>query len=511
MIVKEPYVPPTAAAVPSISGRARTIALIVILLAAFMDLMDVTILNVILPSIGRGLRASPAQMEWMLSGYTLALALGLISGARLGDELGRKRVFLLGVAGFAVASALCGLSVNASMLVSARVLQGLLAAVMIPQVLVQIQVMYAPHERGGAMAAFSAMTGLAATVGPILGPALLAWDLWGSGWRLVFWVNVVVGAVTVPTCLKLLPENRAARASRIDLFGLLISTVGLLLVLYPLITAADRSHWPAWAYACIVAGVAVLVGFVAHQRRVSARGGAPLLQMSLLRFPSMRGALLVQFVFFVPVMGFFLVVMQFLQVGLRTSPMTAGLTMLPWSVAVAVLAGLSATVLLPRIGRATVQIGLVLLAAGFALLAMTAAGATPGTGPTGLLAGMVVGGTGMGMVVAPLAQLTLADVPAEHAGSGSALFSTTTQLAAAFGVAAIGSLFFTHIQNVGTTPNALASGFGGALATSLWLGIGLLSVALAVSFLLPRRATRMPQAADEPLHVQEEEGASRYR
>lgn len=463
---------------------ARSIALVAILLAAFMDLMDVTILNVLLPTIETDLDASPAQLEWMLSGYTLALALGLISGARLGDMFGRKRVFLIGVAGFAAASALCGLSMDASMLVAARVLQGLLAAVMIPQVLVQLQVRYAPHERGGAMAAFSALTGLAASVGPILGPALLSWNLWGAGWRLVFFINVVVGVITIVTCLKLLPESRATGAARLDLPGVAICTVGLLLVLYPLVTAADRGDWRAWTYATIAAGVAVLAGFVGYERRVSTRGGTPVLQVVLLRFRSVRGGLLVQLVFFVPVMGFFLIIMQFLQVGLGMSPLSAGLTMLPWSVATAVFAATSATLLLPKIGRATVQIGLLVIAAGFVLVAIPAAAATPQTGWLNVIAGMIVGGAGMGLIVAPLAQLTLTDVPVEHASSGSALFNATTQLAAAFGVAVIGSFFFTRLQHTGTTP---AASFGDALATSLWLAIGLLVVALAATFVLPRR------------------------
>jgi EmrB/QacA subfamily drug resistance transporter len=481
---------PVSTSAPSVAGRARTVALVAVLLAAFMDLMDVTILNVLMPSIEVDLHASPAQLEWMLSGYTLALALGLISGARLGDMFGRKRVFLIGVAGFAGASALCGVSTGADMLIAARVLQGLLAAVMIPKVLTQIQVLYAAHERGGAMAAYSALTGLAASVGPVLGPALLGWNLAGAGWRLVFFINVAVAVIAIPVCIRLLPESRPAAAARLELPGVAISAVGLLLVLYPLITAADRTGWPAWTYASLVAGVLVLDGFVVYQRRVSAHGHTPLLQVSLLRFRSVRGGLLTQLVFFIPVMGFFLIIMQFLQIGLAMSPMTAGLTMLPWSIATAVLAAVSAAVLLPRIGRATIQIGLVVLAIGFALVAVPALAATPQTGWVNMLAGMIIGGAGMGLVVAPLAQLTLTDVPVQHAGSGSALFNSTTQLAAAFGVAAIGSFFFTHLQPSGANPATLPTGYGHALATSLWLSIGLLAAAFAVTFILPRRPTQ---------------------
>ncbi|MEV0402570.1 MFS transporter [Actinoallomurus sp. NPDC050550] len=481
--------PTTTAPVPPRVTQGRTLALIALLLAAFMDLIDVTILNVVLPSIEKDLGASPAQLQWMLSGYSLALALGMITGARLGDILGHKKVFLIGVSGFAAASALCGMAPGPDLLVAARVLQGLAAAVMIPQVLSQIQVMYAPHERGGAMAAFSALSGLAATVGPILGPALLSWNLAGLGWRLVFWVNVPVGVVTVIACLRSLPESRARHAVRIDVTGVIVSTVGLMLVLYPLIAASGRGERPVWTYPSITAGVLTLAGFWAHQRRVGARGGDPLIQVSLFRFRSVCGGLLVQLLFFIPTMGFFLVVMQFLQVGIGAGPMTAGLTILPWSVAVAVLAGVSAAVLLPRIGRATVQIGLVLLAAGFAAIAVVAGGATAHTGWTDLIWGVLIGGAGMGMIVAPLAQLTLGDVPVGDAGSGSALFNTVTQLAAAVGVAIIGTFFFARVRGLnGVSPRAvLADRFGDALAASLWLATVLLAIAFAATFLLPRR------------------------
>jgi hypothetical protein len=389
---------------------------------------------------------------------------------------------------FAAASALCGLSVSPDMLVGARVLQGLFAAAVVPQVLSQIQVMYSPNERGGPMAAYSSLAGLAATLGPIVGPLLLGWNLWGSSWRLAFWVNVPLALFVVVAALKLLPDSRTAGAARIDMPGVAISGAGLLLILYPLINAADQSHWPAWSYVSMLAGLAVLAGFVGYERRVSGRGGSPLLEMSLFRFRSVQGGLLVQLLFFVAAMGFFLVYMLFLQLGIRMSPMSAGLMMLPWSVAVPVFAAISAAVLLPRIGRATVQIGLVVMAVGLGLIALAAAGAGPNTGWKDLVWGALIGGAGMGMLVAPLIQLTLTDVPVAAAGSGSALYNTITQLAASVGVAVIGTVFFTRLHGLNQTPAGLAEGYGGALATSLWLGIGLLAVAFAASFLLPRRS-----------------------
>ncbi|WP_157874999.1 MFS transporter [Streptomyces resistomycificus] len=470
----------------SMAKRGRTLALVVILLAMFIDLIGVTILNVILPSIQTGLDASPAALQWMQAGYTLALALGIVCGARLGDMLGHKRVFVVGMLGFAAASALCALSVGPEMLVGARVVQGAFAAAVIPQVLSQIQVMYSAEERGGPMAAYASLSGLAATLGPIVGPALLEWDLAGASWRMAFWVNVPLSLLVALTSVKLLPDSRTADAVRIDVTGVVISTVGLLLVLYPLIEAADPSRRTVWSYLSIAAGVVVLGGFAAYERRVSARGGSPLLEMSLFKFRSVQGGLLVQLLFFVPAMGFFLVFMLFLQHGIGMSPMDSGLMMLPWSIAVPVFATVSAAVLLPRIGRLTVQIGLVVMAVGFALIAFAAAGATQDTGWTDLFWGVLVGGAGMGMLVAPLMQLTLSDMPVESAGSGSALYNTITQLAASVGVAVVGTVFFTSIEDVAHTPAAVAEGYGDALATSLWLGVGLLAVAFVSSFLLPR-------------------------
>ncbi|MFE5330495.1 MFS transporter [Embleya sp. NPDC056575] len=472
--------------------RGRTLALLVILLATFIDLIGVTVLNVILPSIQTDLDASPAQLQWMQAGYTLVLAVGIVSGARLGDMLGHKRVFIAGMAGFAASSALCALSVGPEMLVGGRVVQGLFAALVIPQVLSQIQIMYASNERGGPMAAYSSLSGLAATLGPILGPLLLKSDLAGSGWRMAFWVNVPLGLFVVVASWKLLPESRATHAARIDVPGVILASVGLVLVLYPLIDSAGKTPWPAWTYGSILAGVAVLVGFVFYERRVGSRGGSPLVEMSLFRFRSVQGGLLLQLLFFVPAMGFFLVFMLFLQNGIGMSPMRAGLTMLPWSVAVPVFATLSAAVLLPRIGRMTAQIGLVVMAIGFTMVALAAGGATPDTDWTDMFWGVLVGGAGMGMLVAPLMQLTLTDVPIEFAGSGSALYNTVTQLAASIGVAVIGTVFFTELKGVGQTSAELADGYGSAMATSLWLGVGLLAVAFASSFLLPRGPVAAP-------------------
>ncbi|MBC2878459.1 MULTISPECIES: MFS transporter [Streptomyces] len=480
-----PPAPPAPPATPTASGRARTLALVVILLASFMDLLDVTIMNVALPSLREDLGASPAQSQWLLAGYTLAFALGIVTGARLGDLYGYRRVFLVGVAGFTLASALCAVAPGAGALVATRVVQGVFAAAMVPQVLSQIQLMYAPHERGGAMAAFSSLNGLASAVGPILGAALLEADPFGQGWRAVFWLNVPVGVVALVVASRALPEGRAGTRPRLDPLGMLLSGAGLVLVLYPLIAGSEERPWPAWTYVCLTLGVAVLFLFHRHEKGLSAAGRTPLVEMSLFRLRPVGGGLLLQFLFFLPVMGFFLTFMQLLQAGLEMGPMAAGVAILPWPIATVLGAGLGAAVLLPRFGRVTVQLGLVVLAVGFLLLALIARSAGPGATWLDFLPGVTVGGLGLGLTVAPLAALTLEGIPGEHAGSGSGLFNTVAQLAASAGVAVMGTVFFAVRDS---HPDGRAHGYVPGFTATMGAGLGLIALCFAVSFLLPRRS-----------------------
>ncbi|MCH0543279.1 DHA2 family efflux MFS transporter permease subunit [Streptomyces sp. MUM 203J] len=471
------------------TGRRRTLTLLIVLLAAFMDLLDATIATIALPAIRTDLGASPAQLEWVLAGYTLAFALGVVTGARLGDLYGYKRVFLIGMAGFTAASALCGAAPSPDLLVAARVLQGVFGAAMIPQVLSQIQLLYAPHERGGAMAAFSSLSSLAAALGPILGALLLQADWLGLAWRSVFWINVPVGVLAVLAAARILPEGRSTGRPRLDLPGVALSGVGLLLILHPLTVASDRGHWPTWAYASCVLGSAVLVVFLRYQQRLSQQARSPLVEVSLFRIRSVAGGLLTEFLIFLPMMGLFFTLLQLLQSALGMSPLTVGVLMLAWPVANAAFATLGTTVLLPRIGRATVQTGLAVMATGMAVLAVTSQTATPATHWSAFVPGVFIAGAGAGLAVAPLAQLTLQEVPAEHVGSGSGLFNTVVQVAASIGVALFGTLYFNGLTD---PTRQAAQDAGPAFATTMWISAALLTAAFAVSRLLPRTTGRRP-------------------
>lgn len=489
-----------AAFTPAATGRRRRIALMVILLALFMDLLDNTIVNVALPPIQRELAASYTVVQWVVAGYTLAFALALITGGRLGDIFGRKRIFLFGVGGFTLTSALCGLAQTPGQLIAARVVQGVAAAMMVPQVLSIIQVMFAPRDRGRAMAAFGGLAGLATVGGPILGALLTDGDIAGLGWRAVFLVNVPVGVLALVTAALVVPESRAARATRLDIPGVALVTLGLLMLVYPLVKGRELD-WPAWTFASMAGSLLVFVLFVAYQQR---RTDSPLVELSLFRHRSFTGGLLVSLLFMGGVIGFFLVLTVYLQVGLGFSVLRSGLTGIPWGFAVPMFAGISAALLAPKLGRTVLQIGLALVVVAMVGLIWTVDARGADVTSLSLAPSLFLGGIGMGFGVALLFDFTLADVPVRDAGSASGLVNTVQQVGGAVGVAAIGALFFGLVPGGGTdavpagtggNPQlppaaraAVAADFSDAFATTLWFPVAMFVAALLATLLLPKRA-----------------------
>ena len=253
----------------------RWAALVVMLLAAFMNLLDVSIVNIAVPSIQRGLHASYADVQWTLAGYALSYALVLITGGRLGDTYGRKRLFLIGVVGFTVMSALCGAAQSPGALIASRVAQGAMGALMIPQVLSVIQVSFPAAERIKALAAFGVTAGLGAVSGPLLGGLLTSHSLLGLGWRSIFMINIPVGVIAVAASLVLVRESRAPRPPRLDPAGVLLLSGALILLLYPLVEG-QQVGWPAWTYLMMALSGPVLAVFVGYERRKARRGGSPL-------------------------------------------------------------------------------------------------------------------------------------------------------------------------------------------------------------------------------------------
>ncbi len=432
----------TLALAPAVAAtdRRRWLALAVVLVAAFMDLLDVTIVNVAVPGIQQDLRAGYAAVEWVTAGYALAFAAVLISGGRLGDLYGRKRLLLIGMAGFTVASALCGLAVGPGMLIGARVLQGAMAALMVPQVLAVIQVTFPAEERGKVFGLYGAIGALAVVAGPILGGLFVQSDLFGWHWRPIFLVNLPVGLAGMAAAAVFVRESRSPTARRLDVLGAILATAGVLLLLYPL-TEGHELGWPAWTFALMAASVPVLAVFVLHERRLIARGGAPLIVLDLFRARSFAGGFGVNLLFNLAYGTFFLMWTLYMQLGLGWTALHAGLTGVPFFVGLAVAAGTAVQFLTPRFGRKVLLAGGLCLIAGAVLLLLDSQWYGPAVHSWQMAPALVVMGAGMGFVVAPVVDFALNDVPPEAAGSASGVIGMTQQLGSAIGIALVGVVF----------------------------------------------------------------------
>jgi EmrB/QacA subfamily drug resistance transporter len=452
----------------------RWLALAVLLLAMAMDLIDTTIVNIALPAIRDDLGAGPAELEWIVAGYTLAFALGLITGGRLGDVYGRRLVFLLGVVGFTLVSVLCGVAWSPETLIAARLAQGAFAALMVPQVLSTINVGFPPSERAKAYGLYGAFAGIATVSGPLVGGVLVEADLFGLGWRPIFLLNVPVGIVTVIAAIALVPESRDARPPRLDLAGVGLVTIALVLLLYPLVQGREAG-WPAWTFASLAASLPAFALFAAHQARRARSGASPLVPLALFRERAFTGGVLAALMFFSGVAGFFLVLTLALQVGLGLPPLHTALTFLPWSVGIAAAAGASIQ-LAPRLGRRLTTAGALAMAAGMAALLLAVDRAGGDLDSWSLAPGLLVCGLAMGMVAPTLVDVTLTGVRDRDAGSASGVLNTAVQLGGAIGVALIGVVFFSLVPS---------QGFVGALDDALWFQVGVFLLSALAMLLLP--------------------------
>ncbi|MCP2314748.1 drug resistance transporter, EmrB/QacA subfamily [Nocardia amikacinitolerans] len=434
---------PSLAAPP---GRGPWPAFIVVLVAAFMDLLDMTIVNVTVPTLQHDLGATYTQIEWTISGYVLGFAALLITGGRLGDIYGRRRLFLLGVVGFTAASALCGLSTSPELLIGARLLQGAMAGLMVPQVLSIVQATFPPGERQRAIGIFGGISGLAAVAGMVIGGGLIELDLFGLSWRPIFLINIPVGIAALVAGRILIPESRSESAPRLDPIGMVLAIIAVTLLVYPLIEGR-RLDWPAWTFLSMGLSFAAFGLFVAFERRRTRLVGSPLVVLGLFRLRSFTAGLLVWLLFNVAMGGFFVVWTLYMQAGLGWTALHAGLVAATFAVGAGIGAGSSMEVLVPRFGRGVLLAGALINAMGFGLYAWLSAyyGADVDTGP--MAAVLVFTGVGFGMMFASTMEVVLAETPAVDAGSASGLLNTGQQLGMALGVALAGVLFFTVLED----------------------------------------------------------------
>ena len=431
--------PPVPAAQPA-ADRLRWLTLALVLGGTFMAVFDNFVVNVAIPTIQRDLGASFAQVQFVIAGYALAYAVTLVTGGRLGDIYGRKRLFLLGLAGFTAASALCGLAPGPGVLVGARLLQGLAAAALTPQVLSIIQVTFPPEERARAFGAFGAVAGLAAAAGQGLGGLLVHADVLGLSWRAAFLVNVPVGVAILLAARALLAESRSATATGLDPVGVALLTAALFLLAFPLV-AGREAGWPWWSWACLAAAAPAFVAFVAFERARTARGDTPLVVLRLFRARAFVAGLLVRLLSTAATAGFFLGLALYLQLGLRYSPLEAGLVFLPAAVGFTLAATLVAR-LDARLGSRLVLAGLALSAATFAadvLVVRASPEALPRLGFAALVFGQAFGA---GTTGPWLTGVVLAGIARDDAGAASGVLVTAQQIGGALGVALIGVALF---------------------------------------------------------------------
>ncbi|WP_219419442.1 DHA2 family efflux MFS transporter permease subunit [Pseudonocardia nigra] len=470
------HAPPYPTTTATAAYPLRWLALAAVLTAEIMDLLDATIVGIAAPSIQADLGGDTTVIQWIAAGYTLAFAVGLITGGRLGDLYGRRRMFLVGLVGFVAASALCGLAVSPAMLVTSRVVQGLFGAVLIPQGFGLIKSMFPPRELGAALGSFGPAIGLSAVGGPILAGALIAADPAGLGWPAIFLINVPIGLACLVLAWRVLPESRAEHGPRPDPVGMLLVTVGLVLFVFPLVQGRELG-WPGWVFALLAAAVPVLAVFALHQVRRSRAGRSPLVEPGLFRMRAFSGGLLVGIVFFAGMTGLILALSLHLQLGLGFTPLAAGVTQAPWALGTAIGAVVCGAGLGRRFGRPVLQVGAVVMAAGIGVLLATL---TDGQVSGWQLApGLFICGFGMGLLVALLFDIVLAGVSLPMVGSASGVLNANQQLGSVAGVAVLGTVFFQLFE----AGDPLA-----AIRAVLWATAALVLLAGALALLLPRRA-----------------------
>jgi EmrB/QacA subfamily drug resistance transporter len=466
------------------SPRSRSPLLLPVLFApVFMVILDVFIVNVTAPSLRAELGASESEVQWVVAAYLLTYAISLITGGRLGDVFGRRRMFRLGVAGFTIASVLCAAAPNPTALIAARLLQGFAGAAMWPQVLSIIQVELDPRERPRAFGIQGLVSGLAAIAGQIVGGGLIALDVFGLGWRSVFLINIPVGVAALLASGPVISESRSETARRLDLAGVALGSLVLVLSMVPLVEGREVG-WPVWAFAALVAALPAAVLFVALERRVAARGRAPLVELRLLEAPSFRIGVLSAMILY-GVISFFLLLSIYLQEGLGLSAIDSGLAFTP--LAVAFVGG---SIGGPRLGERRrehlPQAGAALAAIGLLATIAVVRSSPGGAVSAGLLGALVVFGAGMGLAIPGLINLSLRAVPPSDAGAASGLLTTSQQIGNALGVALVGTIFFAEL---GSRSDAAA--YGDALSVAMGVQVIL---ALAAAALVSR--ARRPALAE---------------
>ena len=474
---------------PATAARGRWLMLIVLLAGQFMALLDVTIVNVAMPTIGRTLHASGAELQLVVAGYTVSYAMMLITGARLGDLYGRRRVFLAGVAIFTLASLACGIAPGIGVLIGARFVQGAGAAAMMPQIISVIQVRFEGAARARALSAYTAVLSSGAVAGQVVGGLLVTANLFGQTWRPVFLVNVPIGLAVLALVPRVVPRDEPNRDRQLDLAGLAIAVPAVFLVVLPLMLG-HQENWPGWVFACIALGLVLATVFVRVERRIADRGGDPLLNLAVLRAPGLVPGLAAVAVLMITYGGFLFSFALHLQGGLGDSALRAGLTFAPCAVVFGAC-GYFWRRLPAAWHHLLAPLGCLAAVGGY--LAVANVLRSGGSGGVPLQAGLIVTGAALALGFSPLVTYALVRVPRRHAADASGLLTTTIQLGQAVGVATFGSLFLTLDTGRGVT--SAVSGHALAITMSWLAAAMLLAVAAGIPLARTVAAARRSAAA----------------
>jgi EmrB/QacA subfamily drug resistance transporter len=413
--------------------------LAIVVAAQFMFGVDAFVVNVAIPTIAAELHASTAEIESVIAIYLIAYATLIVTGGRLGDIYGTKGVFLAGVFGFTLTSLWCGLAQSGPELIAARLAQGATAALMVPQVLATLHLLFADHARSRAFGIYGIVLGLAGAAGFALGGILVTLDLGGLGWRTVFFVNVPFGIAIIAAAVKIMPSVPRRDGTRLDVPGAIVLFTGLLCLIGPLLFGRDL-HWSPLVWLAMAAGIAIVAAFVRLERAVERNGGMPLIDLALLSDRSFMRGLAAAFFFFFANLSFYLIMTMFMQKALQIPPIKAGLVFVPLALTFVVASRLSGVRAKHR-GTLVLIEGCAIQIAGLGVLALTIA-FVPAPSALILASILMIFGYGQGLVMAPLSGVVLSSVKPASAGSGSGMYGTTAQIANAAGVAAIGAVFF---------------------------------------------------------------------
>ncbi|MEU2564768.1 MFS transporter [Streptomyces longispororuber] len=469
-------------------------ALAIVMVGTFITVLDYFIINVAVPAIQSDLSASSAQSQLVIVGYGVAFTAGMITGGRLGDLYGRRRMFSYGLFGFTVASALCAWAQSPEALVAFRVLQGAAAALMVPQVLGILGVVYTGAARARAFVVYGLVIGLAGVFGQVIGGALISADVAGLTWRAIFLINLPVGIVALVLTPRLIPESRSANSGRLDVVGAVLSAAALSAIVISLVEGQERD-WPLWTWLVLAAAVPLSAGFVAHQRARQHR--SPLIDFALFKGRAFSVGLVAMFLYFLAMGSFFFLLALYLQQGRGLSPVESGLVFLTLGSGYLGSSMLS-TKLAARLGHSLITAGPLTLAVGYVLTGLTAAWLGTEHSVLWIIAPLVLSGIGMGMTTGPLTGAVLAGTDPEHAAAASGTANTVQEGGVAIGVAVVGAVFFPALGEAARAedyPHAFDMGLIPLVAFCL-------ASCVLVRFMRPR-AERRAQPATAPASAQQ--------